>query len=147
MANPNVPQGSLNRIRGTLSWTSNPSLNVTAPYLGADGISLAPEGAAVEYFPTMTGAVTSPEPYLMMTMTVALLKTQALSDSYKTQWELDARLGDGVVRPDVTNGGLGPFDVINCSITGIREMRYNGREPTMMVTLRGYYSVNSSIFN
>ncbi len=145
--NPNVPQGALNRVQGTVSFDSNPSLNITAPYLGADGISLALEGAAVEYFPTMTGAVLSEEPFLMATITIALLKTQALSDAYKSKWENDAALGDAVIRPDVTSGGLSPFDILNCSITGIREMRYNGREPTMMVTLRGYYEVNSALFN
>ena len=38
--NPLVPQGLLNRVRGSVVFPAFSTLNVTAPYLAADGISL-----------------------------------------------------------------------------------------------------------
>lgn len=147
MANPLVDQGSLNRIRGSLSWVGFPALNVTAPYLGADGISLALEGGSTVFLPTMTGAVTSREPYMMISVTSHLLKTQALCDAYKTQMELNALLGNGTVRPDVVGGGIGPYDIVNCAIESVRELSFSGRSAEWVVVCRGYYLVNSSLFD
>ena len=93
MGNPLIPQGILNRVRASVIWTSFPSLNITAPYLGRAGISLSPEGAATVFLPTMTGAVPSMEPYQKMTLTVNLLRTQMLADLYKQQMETSSLLG------------------------------------------------------
>ena len=144
--NPLVDQGQLNRIRGSVNWNNFPALNVTAPYLGSEGISLGLEGESTVFFPTMTGAVTSREPYMMIRLTMHLLRTQTLSDSYKVQMELNASLGNGTVRPDVTSG-LTPYDIVNCAIESVREMPFNGRDPGFVVAIRGYYTVNNDLFN
>lgn len=70
MANPLVPQGFLNRVRGAVSITDVPALNVTASYLGKDGISMRPDGPATDILPTMTGTVGSQVPYQQVTLTV-----------------------------------------------------------------------------
>ena len=48
----------------------------------------------------MTGTVTSPEPYQMITLTMHLLKTQPLASFYKLQQETTSLLGNGSVVPD-----------------------------------------------
>lgn len=143
--NPLVAQGSLNRIKASVVWNDFPGLNITAPYLGRDGISLALEGQSTAFLGTMTGAVTSPEVYMMVGMTAHLLKPQALGQAYKLQMETLSLLGNGVVRPDVTEG-LEPYDIVNCAIENVREMRFNGQDEGYVIMVRGYYIVNNALW-
>jgi hypothetical protein len=148
MADPLVALGSLNRLRASVVWNSFPSLNVTASYLGPDGIRLGLDGGSVAFLPAMTGAVTSPEPYQMITLSVNLLKTQFLAELYKTQMELDARIGDGTIYPDVaiSQNGLGLYQVKNCAIESVAELAFAGTDAGFRVTMRGYYLVNSALW-
>lgn len=145
MPNPLVAQGSLNRIRGSLVWPSFPSLNVTAPYLVKAGMRLALQGESVVYLPTMTGAVTSPEPYMMFDLTVNLNKANGLAQQYKAQLESNSALADGTLRPDTV--ALGTFGLVNCSIKSVRELDFSGEDAGFAVTIGGYYLVNSSLFD
>ena len=147
MANPLIPQGVLNRVRASVLWTSFPNLNVTAPYLGRDGISMAPENPITVFLPTMTGAIPSKEVYQKMTLTIHLLKPQPLSDQYKQQIESDSFLGQATVRPDIQDVGLGPFQLSNCSIENFREMAFSGREEGFIIMVGGYYNINGSLFD
>jgi hypothetical protein len=142
--NPLVQQGSLNRIIASVVWQSFPALNVTAPFLNREGIRLALDGDATRFLPTMTGAVTSPEPYQMVTLTINLVKSQGLASQYKSQMETQTVLGDCVVRPDTK--GLPPYDLVNCALEGVRELSFSGEDAGFSVTVRGYYSINSSLF-
>lgn len=144
MPNPLIAQGTLNRLRASVTWSANPTLNVTAPYLGREGIRLSLQGESVMYIPTMTGQVTSPEPYMGIEMTMHLLKSQALADQYKQTMETNSILGDGTVRPDTTT--LGVYQIINCSIRTIRELNFSGEDAGFVVSIGGYYLVNSSLF-
>ncbi len=144
-SNPLVTQGTLNRVLATVSWPSFPSLNVTLPYLGKEGITLTLQGEATTMIPTLSGAVTSPEPYMMIELSMHLLRTQPLGAAYKAQMELSTPLGDGVVRPDSTS--LPPYDIFNCAITGVQSLKFAGEDPGFMVTVRGYYVLNSSLFS
>lgn len=144
-ANPNVPQGTLNRLVASVSWNSFPALNVTAPYLGRAGLSLALEGEATSYIPTFTGAVTSLEPYFMFTMRMALLRTQPLGQAYKARMELNSLLGNGTIRPDTST--LSPFQVFNASIKAVQDLSFDGTDPGFMVTIGGYYQINSDMWN
>lgn len=145
MSNPLVSQGSLNRLRASVVLPSFPELNVTAPFLGEEGIRLALEGEATTFINTMTGAVTSPEPYQLVSVTINLLKTQSLADSYKRKQETDARLGDIVVRPDT--GILSPYQFINASIENVGELNFNGKVAGYAVNIKAYYPINSAAFN
>lgn len=144
--NPLVAQGDLVRVRASVNWNNFATLNVSASYLAQEGILLALEGMSTLLLPTMTGTVTSREPYMMIAVTMHLLKTQSLADAYKVQMELDSRLGDGTVRPDVSTG-ISPYDVYNCAIESVRELNFSGRDPGWVVTCRGFYIVNNSLFN
>ena len=145
MANPLIVQGSLNRLRASVVWNDFPSLNVTASYLGKDGITLALDGESTAFINTMTGAVTSPEPYQMITLTLNLLKTQGLAGLYKSQVETSALLGNGVVRPDSL--ALPAYDITNCAIESVRELKFSGEDAGFAVTVKGYYLVNSSLYD
>ena len=145
MANPLVVQGTLNRILASVVWQNFPALNVTAPFLNREAIRLALDGETTRFLPTLTGAVTSPEPYMMTTITINLLKSQNLASLYKAQMELQSVLGDCVVRPDVTT--LTPYDFVNCAIQSVREQAYSGEDAGFAVTIRGYYLINSSLYN
>lgn len=143
--NPLVEQGTLNRLRGSVIWPSFPALNVTAPYLGKEGIGLSLEGEATGMLPTMTGVVTSPEVYMMIGLTINLLKTQNLSNLYKAKMELDALLRDGTVRPDAKE--LSPYQILNCSIQSVRELNFSGNDAGYGITVKGYYVINNNLWN
>lgn len=144
--NPLVAQGSLNRVKASVTWIDFPELNVTAAFLGRDGVSLGLEGNSTAFLPTLTGAVTSPEAYMMVGLTIHLLKPQSLCALYVTQVQASALLGNGTVRPDVTLG-LQPFDIVNCAIESFREMRFNGTDDGLIVMVRGYWIVNNDLWN
>ena len=143
MPNPIIPQGTLNRLRASVTWPNFPGLNVTAPFLGKEGIRLSFGGEAVQYHNTMTGAVTSPEPYQTISMIINLLKTQQLANLYKSQLESNALLGDGTVRPDAS---LDIYQVVNCAIQGVEQLDFSGESPLWAVKVAGYYVVNQAMF-
>jgi len=145
IANPMIPQGTLNRLRGSLSIPAFPALNVTAAYLGKAGISLALEGNTTTFIPSMTGAVTSPEPFLMANVTINLLRTQGLADQYKAKMEANAQIGEFTVNSD--SSVLGTFTIYNGAIQSIAPLVIDGQDAGYAVTLGGYYYVNNSTWN
>ena len=118
---------------------------MTAPFLGEEGITISFQGEATEAFRTMTGAVMSPEPYQEVQVSVNLLKTQGLADLYEAQRQTNTLLGDMTVTTDTTT--LRAYQFVNTSIMNVRELKMNGRDPSYMVELRGYYPINSNLFN
>jgi hypothetical protein len=143
--NPLIAQGTLNRLRGSVTWTDFPTLNVTAPYLNKAGISLALEGEATTFIPSMTGAVTSPEPYQMIMLTCNILKTNGLAALYQAQMQNSTLLGNGTVKTDTAS--LPSFPLINCAIEGVRELPLNGEDAGFAVTIRGYWIVNNALWD
>lgn len=144
MANPLVEQGTLSKIIGSIVVPNFPSLNITAPFLGKSGIGLTLEGETVTMIPTLTGTATSPEPYQMCSVTAELLKTQNLSDLYKKQIELLALIGDITVRPDSKT--LSPYPILNCGINSVAPLTFNGENAGFLITIKGYYNINSSLY-
>lgn len=145
MANQLVAQGTLNRLRGSVIFNSFPSLNITSPFLGVDGISLTFEGDITQNLPQMTGVVTSPEPYQMFTLTAQLMRTQSLANAFKIQLETLSTIGDFTVRTD--SSVLGVYDISNGSIVSVAPIKANGTDASFMITLRGIYYINSTLFN
>lgn len=144
--NPLIDQGKLNKLKASVTWTSFPTLNVTASYLGKGQINLTLQGEATTNIPTATGTIPSAEPYMMVEMAIHLLKPQFLAAAYKTQMELYTFLGDGIVRPDVSTG-LSPYLLNNCSLKGVRPLDFNGTDPDWVVTVGGFYLINSSLWD
>lgn len=141
---PFVQQGTLNRLRGSVVYASNQTLNVTAPYLSKEGISIAFEGDAGMLIPTLTGGVTSPEPYQIATVTINLVKSQALANVYKEQFETNVNVGDVSVIAD--SATLTDYELQNCVLKGIRDITFDGNQVGFVVTLQGIYQVNSALW-
>lgn len=144
MGNPLVPQGFLNRVRGALSVTDVPALNVTASYLGKDGISMRPDNAATDIIPTMTGTVGSQTPYQQVTVTVHLLKTQGLGASYQQRFATDTALGEVVITPDATT--FSNLTLLNCYLLNFNELPFNGMDAGYVVTIGGYLTTNDNMW-
>ncbi len=146
MGNPLVDQGVLNRILGSVVWTNFPGLNVTASFLGAEGINFRRTTPATTQHRTMTGVVQSPEPTMEVELYIALLKTQSLSQDYEAQMVANSVLGPGVVYPDVSTG-LAQMQLQNMAIRDIGELLFNGSTPLYGVTCSGFYVVNNDLWN
>ena len=148
MANPLVPQGVLNRLRASITLSSFPGLNVTASYLGREGISMTFDGVATTPIDTMTGVVQSPEPYQRVTVSAHLLKSQALANAYKTQIELNTLMGDVTVRPDVPSGvGIGPYQLSNTALNTVNPLKFDGTDAGWIIMMSGIYYINSAIWS
>ncbi len=144
-SNPMIPQGTLNRLRGTVNFVDHPELNVTAPYLGKAGVAFTLEGEATGIIPTMSGIVTSPEPYQIVTCVINILKTQNLAAVFKAQMEKNTVVGDFVVTPDAST--LPTYYANNCSIVSVAPMSFAGEDAGFAITLKGYYVINNDLWN
>lgn len=142
--NPLVDQGTLNRVRATVTIPDNTGLNVTPSYLGPNGVSVATEGEATRNLPTMAGTVTSPEPYQMVTITIQLLRSQALANTYEQRRQTLSTVGS--IRVTTDSAPLADYTYQNCSIANVAPMTFNGGDPGYVVTLHGYYPINSSLW-
>jgi hypothetical protein len=146
MANPLVPLGNLNRLIASVTFATNTSLNVTAPYLGREGISLRFSDPATTPIKVMVGVVPSPEPYQTVAVMMHLVKTLALANSFKTAIETNTLLGDVTIRPDEV-GGIGPYSISNSWIENVEALRFDGTDAGWSVTIGGIYYINSNLFN
>lgn len=144
-SNPLIPQGVLNKLRGSVSVVDLPQLNATQSFLGPEGITIAFEGDASGYIPTMTGAVPSPNPFQMANVTLHLLKTQGLGMAWRSQIETDTTIGDIVITTDTVT--FDTYYFTNCTIMGNSEVTVNGSTPEYIVNVRGTYLINSGLFD
>jgi hypothetical protein len=142
--NPLISVGTLNRLIASVIWPSFPALTVTAPFLNKDGIRLAIDGEATKFLPAMVGAVPSPEPYQLVTMTINLLKTQPLAALYKAQYESSTLLGNCTVYPD--SAALPAYQLSNVALESVRELNFSGEDAGWVVVSRGTYYVNSTLW-
>jgi hypothetical protein len=144
-ANPQVFQGTLNRLRASVVVPAYPQLQVTVPFLGPAGVSVARSGEATTILPTMTGVVTSPQPYQMVSITINLLRTQNLAALWETQLQSLSTIGDINVIGDSLV--LPTYTFNNCSIVNIGELSFAGQDAGYMVTVGGYYQINNSLWS
>lgn len=145
MANQLVPQGVVNRLLTSLQVPGFPNLNITAPFLGAAGIRVAFEDVSTEYIKTLTGAVTSPQPFQLARITANLLKTQVLASAYRAQMESNALLGDGLTL--YSDSAVFPvYTLFNCSIATVPSLDFAGKDADFNVEIAGIYYINSQLF-
>lgn len=133
MPNPMIPVGTLNRVRASVKFTSHSELNVSASFLAKEGVELSFQGNITEFLPAMTGAVQSPQPYMILQARVHLLRSQAQGKQFKAQWEKNATIGDAKVYSDSTV--FGDFDIYNTAITNVQDMTFAGGEPGVVSPL------------
>lgn len=146
--NPLIQQGTLNRLVAAISFNANPNLNITPSYLGREAIRLSLDGAATGRIPSMTGIVTSPEPYQMVTCVAHMLKTQPLAAAWQAQYLTTTLIGGYTVYPDVQvdQGGIGPYNINNGMIMGLRELAFSGEDAGWVLTLSGYLVINNLLW-
>jgi hypothetical protein len=137
--------GPLNRLRASVRFANFSALNVTAPFLTRAGIRLALSGDGVQHLQQMIGTVPSEEPYVMVDITVNLVKTLPLVGAFQTQQQLDSFLGPCTVRPD-TITGLQQYNFFNVTIMNPREQDYSGQDAGYPLLLRGYWPINSAMY-
>lgn len=145
MANPNITQGVLNRVRTSAIIPAYTNLNITAPFLGKSMIVVEFEGNFVEQIETATGAVRSPEPFVMATATCSLLRSQSLAANWLQQGQTDSYLGVVNFHSDTST-----YPVITLNDTVIRSIQngaFDGADPIVRLVLRGTFPVNSSLWN
>lgn len=143
--NPLVPQGLLNRVRGSVVIPAFPNLNITAAYVALDGISLNIDDDGTDQLKTMTGIVNSPAPYVMATATIHVLKTQALGEAWAQQFQSNGQIGRAVIHADAST--LSQYRLHNCSLLKPQPGAMNGTNPSLILTIRGTYNVNDYIWS
>lgn len=146
MPNPQIPLGTLNLAKASITVPSFTALNVTASFLGKGGINITRNGDTTGYLEQMAGAVTSPNPYQMCTVNVVMVKSQSLAGAYEAKRKSDARVGNITIRPDVTTG-IGPIDLNNCSILNVGALTFNGTDAGYPIILTGYENINSDMWD
>jgi hypothetical protein len=144
MANPTIPQGTLNRLKSSVILPGIPALNITSAYMSKQFVSINFEGSFDNLIPTATGGVTSPEPYVFATITVGILRTQALATAWKTQSETLSDLGNVSVFPDTS--AYPEYDLVNCTLQHIEPAAFDGVDPVVRVVIRGIYYINNSLW-
>jgi len=143
--NPNLIPSNLNRIRGTVLVPGNATLNITAPYLGKEGITISPQSAVVTQMQGMTTVVNSEEPYQIVQITAAVMKSLALSAAYIEQIKTSPTLGTVTVTPDTTV--LAPFTLYNVAIINWGQMSMAGVQPDFVVTFQGLLPISNDLWN
>lgn len=143
--NPMVAQGVLNRLRASVVCADHGELNITAPYLGKNMIRVAFEGNSVEQFPTATGLVNAPEPYVQVTVTAALLRTQQLAASWLNQMLTNSKVGSMRIHSDT--GTFPVMDLYDMVIRSVDPGPYDGSGPDVNLTLHGLMYVNNDLWS
>ena len=147
MTNPLIPQGTLNRLKSSVVVSSNTALNITPAYMSKQFVSIAFEGSFDNTIATGTGTVTSPEPFVMATVTVGILRTQPLANAWKVQSETISDIGNVSVFPDVSTSNFSEYDLVNCVIQHIDPAAFDGLDPVVRVVIRGTYYINNNLWN
>lgn len=143
--NPMIAQGVLNRLRSSVVFPNFGNLNVTAPYMGKSMVRVAFEGDFVNQHPTATAVVDSPEPYIPVTITIALLRTQKLAADWFTQSLNNSKIGPATIHPDTS--AFPQIAVNNLVIRTIDPGPYDGSGPDMNLTLRGIMYLNNNLWS
>lgn len=148
MAVPQIPLGTLNRLVASASFASIPSLNVTPPYLTRRAIRFTPDMDMTTFINVLTGMVTSPEPYVGVTVALNLNRSLPLVNAWQTQYLTSTLLGPCTIRPDVaaSQGGVQPFELDNTGILRLGDMGMDGEDPLFMITIRGTMFINNSLW-
>jgi len=145
MANPRIAQGTINQIRGSIVVPNNTNLNITAPQLGKGKIAIRFTGQTASLILTATGAVQSPEPYVIVEVTANILKTTGMAQAYRGQTELNTSLGE--IRVVTDTSALQDYTFSNCAIVSVGDLPLDGTAVEQRITIQGIYYINSDMWN
>lgn len=145
MANPLIPQGTLNRVLTSMIVSNFTDLNVTVSNMGKSFARLAFDSNFDEQIETATGIVTSPEPYVMATVTVGILRTQPLAQAWLAQAQVLSDIGPIALHSDTTT--FGAIDLADCVIRNVDPGAYDGLDPVTKLTIRGVFYINNNLWS
>jgi len=143
--NPQIQQGTLNRVRCSVVVPSNSALNIASSYMGQSFASLEFEGSFSDQIMTATGVVNSPEPYVMASISVGLLRTQALSSAWLAQAQTQSDVGDITIHSD--SAAYGYITISNCVISTYNPGAFDGKDPVVRLSLRGVLYSNNALWD
>lgn len=143
--NPNISQGTLNRVRASIIIPGIPTLNISSFNMGKNFVTTKADGDYTLFLETGTGTVRSPEPYILFTIVVDLLRTQALSNSWLAQAQATTILGDVHVHPDVASYPSLHFR--ECAIQHYEPGDFNGQNASTPLVIKGTFNINNNLWN
>jgi len=144
MANPLLIPGTLNRVRGQLIVAGNAALNITASYLGKEGISISADTELATTIPLLVSTTNSMEPYQMVTVTANIVKSMGLCTNYLNQIRNSSVLGTVTVVLDT--GNVPNFTIYNAVIVNWQQLSAAGTQADFPLTIRGYFVVNDALW-
>lgn len=139
-----VALGTLNRALTHITFASYPALNITAQNMGPSFAHAAPEGDFVTQPEVAVGAVPSLEPFVMVSVSVGIVRTQSLAAAWLAQIQATGVLGTMVIYPDVAG-----FPSLSMSDTVIKSFdpgAYDGKDPVISLVLRGVFFPNANMW-
>ncbi len=142
--NPMVPQGTLNRVRASVIVPNYSSLNINSSHMSKKFVTVTFDEDFADQPETAVGIVNSPKPYVMATVNVGILRTQALAASWLAQAQQDTQIGRVIVHSD-TNA-FPQIHVHNCSLLKSEPGPYDGMDPTVDLTIRGVFYPNNYVW-
>lgn len=134
----------MNRAATGLVVLSDPTLNIGIDDLGEDMITFSPQGNVTEMLPVATGLISSPNPYLAMTISFVLNKNSPVCQRWLNKIQTDSYLGNIVGSPDATS--LAKIVVQGASIMTQEQAVYNGKTPGIGFTVQGIEPINTDLF-
>lgn len=145
MANPNIIPSPLNRVRANVSIPSAPNLNVTAPYLAEDGISVSFTGDVATVLNGLTSTINSEEPYIVTQININLIKSLALSAQWLTRIQEAPILGNVTIVSDTKE--FPSLTFYNCTITRVADVSMAGKQAGYDITITGYWAISNDLWN
>jgi hypothetical protein len=143
-SNPQVSQGTLNRLLTQVTFGSYPALNIASYNMGKSFAVLNFNDPFTTQIDTGTGIVNSPEPYVKATISVGILRTQGLAAAWLKQVSSSSIIGSATGYPDTV--AFPAITLTNCSILGLDPGAYDGNTPVMQLTITGLYLPNASLW-
>lgn len=143
--NPRVQQGTLNRVRVSVIPASFPALAIPSSYMGKRFATFRPEGNFVHQAETGTGVVNSPEPYVMATIEVNLIRTLALTWAWIEQIRNTAIIGDVTIHSDTA--AFPALTIHNSIARMLNPGQFDGVDPTSLLIFSGVWYENESLWS
>lgn len=143
--NPNLIPGTLNRVRASIIIPAFPSLNIPAQFQAKEGLTISPQGQVTTQIPGMTTIVNSEEPYQVVQITSAVIKSLAISAAYLDKIKSGSILGDVTLVPD-TNA-LPKFQIYNAAIINWNQISMAGLQADFTLMISGQFNVNNDLWS
>lgn len=136
--------GTLNRALTHITLAAFPNLNIGVGNMGPSLAMLSFEGDFADQPEVAAGVVPSPAIFVMGTVSVGVLRTQALGNAWFTQLLATSVLGTITTYPDST--AFSPITLSDCVVKSFDPGAYDGRDPVIKMILRGAFYPNGNMF-